>query len=37
VGCYDLVLGPVRYTLWLKGAEKVFRRLETMRTGGQFY
>ncbi|MGO4254148.1 lipid II:glycine glycyltransferase FemX [Paenarthrobacter sp. TAF1] len=37
VGCYDLVLGPVRYKLWLKGAERVFRRLETMRTGGQFY
>ncbi|ABM06822.1 lipid II:glycine glycyltransferase FemX [Paenarthrobacter aurescens] len=37
VGCYDLVLGPVRHKLWLKGAERIFRRLETMRTGGQFY
>jgi lipid II:glycine glycyltransferase (peptidoglycan interpeptide bridge formation enzyme) len=37
VGCYDLVLSPLRYKLWLKGGEKVLRRLETMRTGGQFY
>ncbi|YCH05852.1 lipid II:glycine glycyltransferase FemX [Arthrobacter sp. alpha11c] len=37
VGCYDHVLGPIRHKLWLKGGERVFRRLETMRTGGQFY
>ncbi|WP_223944769.1 peptidoglycan bridge formation glycyltransferase FemA/FemB family protein [Arthrobacter sp. StoSoilB20] len=37
VGCYDLVLGPVRHKLWVKGAERIFRRLETTRTGGQFY
>ncbi|UVJ40393.1 peptidoglycan bridge formation glycyltransferase FemA/FemB family protein [Arthrobacter sp. CJ23] len=37
VGCYDLVLGPVRHRLWLNGGERIFRRLETMRTGGQFY
>lgn len=37
VGCYDLVLGPVRHRLWLNGGERIFRRLETVRTGGQFY
>ncbi|MEV7604961.1 peptidoglycan bridge formation glycyltransferase FemA/FemB family protein [Paenarthrobacter sp. NPDC089322] len=37
VGCYDLVLSPLRYKLWNKGAERIFRRIETMRTGGQFY
>ncbi|UZX01974.1 peptidoglycan bridge formation glycyltransferase FemA/FemB family protein [Arthrobacter sp. CDRTa11] len=37
VGCYDYVLSPVRHAMWVKGAERIFRRLETMRTGGQFY
>jgi serine/alanine adding enzyme len=37
VGCYDYVLAPVRHSLWVKGAERIFRRLETTRTGGQFY
>lgn len=37
VGCYDFVLAPVRHRLWVRGAERVFRRLETMRTGNQFY
>jgi hypothetical protein len=37
VGCYDYVLGPARHRLWVKGAERIFRRLETTRTGGQFY
>jgi serine/alanine adding enzyme len=37
VGCYDYVLAPLRHRLWVKGAERIFRRLETMRTGGQFY
>jgi serine/alanine adding enzyme len=37
VGCYDYVLAPVRHRLWVNGAERVFRRLETMRTGSQFY
>ncbi|WP_374211189.1 lipid II:glycine glycyltransferase FemX [Pseudarthrobacter cellobiosi] len=37
VGCYDYVLSPVRHTLWVKGAERIFRRLETARTGQQFY
>ena len=37
VGCYDFVLAPVRHRLWVQGAERVFRRLETMRTGNQFY
>jgi lipid II:glycine glycyltransferase (peptidoglycan interpeptide bridge formation enzyme) len=37
VGCYDFVLAPIRHALWVKGAEKIFRRLETARTGQQFY
>ena len=37
VGCYDFVVAPVRHRLWGMGAERIFRRLETMRTGGQFY
>ncbi|HYH78133.1 MAG TPA: peptidoglycan bridge formation glycyltransferase FemA/FemB family protein [Arthrobacter sp.] len=37
VGCYDFVLSPLRHRLWVKGAERIFRRLETMRTGSQFY
>jgi len=37
VGCYDYVLSPVRHALWVKGAERIFRRLETARTGQQFY
>jgi lipid II:glycine glycyltransferase (peptidoglycan interpeptide bridge formation enzyme) len=37
VGCYDFVLSPLRHRLWVKGAERVFRRIETMRTGSQFY
>jgi lipid II:glycine glycyltransferase (peptidoglycan interpeptide bridge formation enzyme) len=37
VGCHDYVLAPVRHALWVKGAERIFRRLETARTGQQFY
>ncbi|QOD04156.1 peptidoglycan bridge formation glycyltransferase FemA/FemB family protein [Pseudarthrobacter sp. BIM B-2242] len=37
VGCHDYVLAPLRYALWTKGAERVFRRVETARTGQQFY
>lgn len=37
VGCYDFVLSPRRHKLWVKGAERVFRRIETIRTGSQFY
>ncbi len=37
VGCHDYVLSPVRHALWVKGAERVFRRLETARSGQQFY
>jgi serine/alanine adding enzyme len=37
VGCYDFVLSPLRHRLWVKGAERIFRRIETMRTGSQFY
>ena len=37
VGCHDYVLSPVKHKLWVKGAEKVFRRIETARTGQQFY
>nr|WP_307485289.1 peptidoglycan bridge formation glycyltransferase FemA/FemB family protein [Pseudarthrobacter sulfonivorans] len=37
VGCHDYVLAPLRYALWTKGAERVFRRVDTARTGQQFY
>lgn len=37
VGCYDLVLSPVRYKLWTVAGERVFRQLYTRRTGKQFY
>lgn len=37
VGCYDYVLSPLRHRLWVKGGEKIFRRIETARTGQQFY
>ncbi len=37
VGCYDLVLSPVRYRLWSGAGERVFRQLYTRRTGKQFY
>ncbi|MDQ0692378.1 lipid II:glycine glycyltransferase FemX [Arthrobacter sp. W4I7] len=37
VGCHDYILAPLRHRLWVGGAEKVFRRIETARTGQQFY
>ena len=37
VGCHDYILSPLRHRLWINGAEKVFRRIETARTGQQFY
>lgn len=37
VGCYDYILSPLRHRLWVQGGEKVFRRIETARTGQQFY
>ncbi|WP_018762127.1 lipid II:glycine glycyltransferase FemX [Arthrobacter sp. 135MFCol5.1] len=37
VGCYDYVLSPLRHKLWTSGGEKVLRRIETARTGQQFY
>jgi lipid II:glycine glycyltransferase (peptidoglycan interpeptide bridge formation enzyme) len=37
VGCHDYILSPLRHRLWVNGAEKVFRRIETARTGQQFY
>lgn len=37
VGCHDYVLSPRRHRLWVKGGEKIFRRIETARTGQQFY
>lgn len=37
VGCYDLVLSPLRYKLWSVAGERVFRQLYTRRTGKQFY
>lgn len=37
VGCYDLVLSPLRYKLWSTAGERVFRQLYIRRTGKQFY
>lgn len=37
VGCYDLVLSPMRYKLWTAAGERGFRQLYTRRTGRQFY
>lgn len=37
VGCYDLVLSPLRYKAWTAAGERVFRQLYTRRTGHQFY
>ncbi|MBT2248986.1 peptidoglycan bridge formation glycyltransferase FemA/FemB family protein [Arthrobacter sp. BHU FT2] len=37
VGCHDYVLAPLRHRLWVKGGERVFRRIDTARTGQQFY
>ncbi|MFC8302739.1 lipid II:glycine glycyltransferase FemX [Specibacter sp. NPDC057265] len=37
VGCYDLPLSPLRYQVWTKVGERVFRQLYTRRTGKQFY
>lgn len=37
VGCYDLVISPVRYKLFQAGGERIFRQLYTRRTGKQFY
>lgn len=37
VGCYDLILSPLRYKLWSSAGERVFRQLYTRRTGKQFY
>ncbi|WP_026556924.1 lipid II:glycine glycyltransferase FemX [Arthrobacter sp. 35W] len=37
VGCYDLVLDPLKYKLWTKAGERIFRQLYTRRTGKQFY
>ena len=37
VGCHDYILSPLKYRLWVAGAEKVFRRIQTARTGQQFY
>lgn len=37
VGCYDLVISPLRYKLWTVLGERVFRQLYTRRTGQQFY
>jgi serine/alanine adding enzyme len=37
VGCYDLVLDPVRYRFWTTAGERIFRQLYTRRTGQQFY
>lgn len=37
VGCYDLVLSPLKYKAWTAAGERVFRQLYSRRTGQQFY
>ncbi len=37
VGCYDLVVSPLKYRLWTTLGERVSRQLYTRRTGQQFY
>lgn len=37
VGCYDQVIGPLKYKAWLAAGERVARQLYTRRTGQQFY
>ncbi|WP_394941885.1 lipid II:glycine glycyltransferase FemX [Psychromicrobium sp. YIM B11713] len=37
VGCWDLVLSPLKYRLWELAGERIARQLYTRRTGQQFY
>lgn len=37
IGCYDLVISPVRYKVWTKIAERVYRRLYFQRTKDYYY
>jgi hypothetical protein len=37
VGCYDQVLSPLKYKVWMTAGERVARQVYTRRTGQQFY
>jgi len=37
IGCYDLVISPVRYKAWTKLGERVYRRLYFTRTKDYYY
>lgn len=37
VGCWDLVLNPLKYRAWSAAGERIARQLYTRRTGQQFY
>ena len=37
IGCYDLVISPVRYKAWTKLGERVYRRLYYKRTKDYYY
>lgn len=37
IGCWDLVLSPLKYKVWDLVGERVVRQLYTRRTGQQFY
>ncbi|AJT42629.1 lipid II:glycine glycyltransferase FemX [Psychromicrobium lacuslunae] len=37
VGCWDLVLSPLKYRGWNMAGERIARQLYTRRTGQQFY
>ncbi|NYE96325.1 lipid II:glycine glycyltransferase (peptidoglycan interpeptide bridge formation enzyme) [Psychromicrobium silvestre] len=37
VGCWDLVLSPMKYKAWDLAGERIARQLYTRRTGQQFY
>jgi len=37
IGCYDLVISPIRYKAWTKLGERVYRRLYYKRTKDYYY
>lgn len=37
IGCYDLVISPIRYASWVKIGERVYRRLYYKRTKDYYY
>ncbi len=37
IGCYDLVVSPMRYTAWVKFGERAHRHIYYKRTGDYYY